>query len=282
MDTALIVIILVAAALLMVAALWTAVRGEPSARRRPKGADHAPRHEAVLDITLDDTDSPAAQRLVDRTARQVFAEDQLVEEVVVKASDGTVIGTRRRPEPLPTLTPPAELPRRASRSGPSVISRPSHGLPPVGEAPEAPHRPIAERYDLPDEVLSHVDDPDDPTDIVRAVLVAAGRPVDALSDDVLRSGDAFLAVIGHRHGRPGQPSVLNDLYLRFRSSGAATGVVISLEHLSRSDVRRRELLAPELTHHGPDAIQLMADAFALGVDPLWFLTEPAAMSRQPS
>ena len=120
---------------------------------------------------------------------------------------------------------------------------------------------------LPRTVTDLVRDPDDPVDIVRAILEASGRPVE-VEDDVLRSGEHFVAILGARTGRPVVPKALSDLYLRFRSSGATDGVVICLRHLDPVDVRRRELLAPELRHEGVDAIQAMADAVARGEDPL--------------
>jgi hypothetical protein len=41
------------------------------------------------------------------------------------------------------------------------------------------------------------------------------------------------------------------------------------------DVHRREMLAPHVLHAGPDGIQRMADAVAVGADPLRFAVAPA-------
>ena len=124
-------------------------------------------------------------------------------------------------------------------------------------------------------MLAELQDPDDPVEIVRAILAAADRPVERLDGELIRSGDKVVAVIGHRGGRPGVSKVLNDVYLRFQRSGARSGVVISLQYVDPADARRREILAPELTHQGPDAIQRMADAVAFGADPIEFAEGPA-------
>ncbi|HEX6579303.1 MAG TPA: hypothetical protein VF195_00280 [Actinomycetota bacterium] len=132
-----------------------------------------------------------------------------------------------------------------------------------------PHRDLIDQFDLPEAVRARIRDPDDPIDLVRSILEAAGVHCE-IDGDLVRAGESALVimrtsgdvVIGHE--------ALNHAYLRFSRSGAQRGVVIALGFMDPREVKRREMLAPQVLHAGPDAIQRMADAVSLGADPLRF------------
>ena len=232
----------------------------------------------TLDVAAGDPDAPSVTRLVDATASQVLATSPRVETVTVVNRAGTVLGVRERPhdDPVPPRQEPEirEPHRRTFRAlGPHTEPRPP-SMPTLDLDEEAPTpRPLAERYELPAAVTDRIQRPDDPVNVVRAILEAAGLPVRVDGEALVSGREAVIvpAVAGH--------SVTKDLltraYLAFQRTGAAQGVVICLGHVSAAECRRRELLAPELRHAGPDAIQRMADAVALGGNPLRFVIEPA-------
>lgn len=140
----------------------------------------------------------------------------------------------------------------------------------------APHRTIAETLDLPARVRALVEEPEDPADVVRAVLTAAG--FDSRRDgDVVQVGE--VAVVALRPRPAAYPhDRLNHAYHLFESSGARSGIVIWFEHVDLLEVRRRELFAPEVRHAGPEAIQRMADAVAIGADPLSYAFGPPVVA----
>lgn len=174
----------------------------------------------------------------------------------------------RHPRPMRVLS---EIPRPAPRRRPHVpspvpTSRHGHTLP-LGDPPDDPPRLFAERFHLPPSVHAELRHRDDPVELVRAILAAAGLPA-AVDGEWVSSGDHLIAVIGSRSGKPALPRVLNGLYLSFRASGARHGVVLCLDHLDPAVIRRRELLETRLGHEGPAALQRMADAVGRGEDPL--------------
>jgi hypothetical protein len=75
--------------------------------------------------------------------------------------------------------------------------------------------------------------------------------------------------------------MLNHAYRRFIQSGASRGVVLSAGFMQFLDVRRREFLDPALLHSGPEGIQRMADAVALGGNPMNFAAGPALIASSP-
>jgi hypothetical protein len=75
--------------------------------------------------------------------------------------------------------------------------------------------------------------------------------------------------------------MLNHAYRRFIQSGASRGVVLSPGFMPFLDVRRREFLDPALLHAGPEGIQRMADAAALGGNPMSFAAAPALIASPP-
>lgn len=288
MDAALVVLAIVVATAALGGAMLARRRartpGAPDLPARDDGSrsrdgivlDVSP-GEIVLDVTADDPDQPAVVRLVSEIAEAALRDDPSIDEVTVRGSDGAVLGRRRRPEPLAPTTPgpgrqPGPARRRVHR--PSPVPREDTSRPPVGEAPDRPGRSFADRFELPAAVTAELTDADDPVELVRALLVAAGRPAD-VRGELVRTGDHLIAVVGSPRSRPVSPEVMSELYLRFRRSGATTGTIISLETQNWEDVRRRELLAPELSHTTTRALQRMADAVALGTDPLALLSGPA-------
>jgi hypothetical protein len=66
---------------------------------------------------------------------------------------------------------------------------------------------------------------------------------------------------------------LNAAFLRFQRSGAKRGVMVTAGRLYAHESRRREALAPNLKHTGPKGIQRMADAVAMGANPLDFVVQ---------
>lgn len=229
--------------------------------------------QITLDIVAADTGDTAVERMVTSAARSVFGRSREVEEVIVRDRVGNHLGSRRRrPEPLGPL-PPALPPNTADhhpppRDVPTPVRGEEPPRPSIGEPPDPEPRSFADRHDLPAGVRRILRDPDDPLDVVRAILEAAGRPVERRHRSIV-SEDTFLTVLGSDLG-PAVVRELNNAFLAYRESGARRGLVISLHALGHEEVHRREILAPDLRHAGPDAIQAMADAATLGGDPIAF------------
>lgn len=240
--------------------------------------DHA---VVVLEVGDVDVHSEAATRLVGEVTRRAFAALPDVTVVAVKTSTGSVIGTRRRERPR-QIAIPADLyaPPAISRAGPdlSELAQPSGAgaLPRVrrGEFDAGgPHRPLAERFDLPASVRALIDDDDDPVTVVAAILRAAGHTV-RRHGEVLVDGDTAVVVLRVPIGEPVGGELLSHAYHRFEDSGAGRGLVITPGFMNPAEVRRREVLAPAVLHAGPEGIQRMADAIALKSDPLRFAAAP--------
>jgi hypothetical protein len=119
-------------------------------------------------------------------------------------------------------------------------------------------------------VRQRITNPDDAVDIVRAIIDATGAPFD-LDDNVIVQGDRALVVIRTAlHGAVGSEQ-LDAAYLRFERSRVKRGVVVTPGTMYLHEITRRHALAPALLHAGPDGIQRMADAVAMGADPLDFV-----------
>jgi hypothetical protein len=116
---------------------------------------------------------------------------------------------------------------------------------------------------------------DDPVEIVRALLEAAGLPVRVQDEVVLSQGQAIV-VLRSGFGNPVSPAMLNHAYRRFIQSGASRGVVLSPGFMPFLDVRRREFLDPTLLHSGPEGMQRMADAVSLGANPMSYRMDSSA------
>ncbi len=240
----------------------------------------------VLDVEGVDRGHPAVERLVRDAAARVFALMPGVEEVEVRARDGALLGTStRRPPPPKAIHLPEQLfePHPRPTHGPDLTAHlseeelptapPREGPVQPPPAPEAPGILLADRFDLPERVRARVRDPGDAVDLVRAILEAGGVAV-RLEDGTLRTDDHAVVIAAAATGVIGREA-LNRAFLRVQRTGARRGLVIALGYLDRDDVRRREALAPHVLHAGLDGIQRMADAVAVGADPLRFAVAPA-------
>ena len=279
------VFVVVGGILVLVVVVVATRRALAGARRAPGRGSAVPRPfvdtevTITLDVSAGDPDAPSVTRLVDAAASQVLATSPRVETVTVVNRAGTVLGVRERPHdrPQPAREEPVlrEPHRRTFRApGPQAEPRPP-AMPTLAlEGDDAPgSRTLVERYDLPAAVASRIARPDDAVDLVRAILEAAGLDV-RVDGEVLRVGREAI-VVPTVDGRTVTADMLTRAYLDFQRSGATRGVVICLGHVSAGECRRRELLAPELRHTGAAAIQRMADAVALGGNPLLFVLEPS-------
>lgn len=229
----------------------------------------------ALDLVGVDTGSDATRRLVDAVASRTFVALPAALVVEVRGSDGVRLGERRRGAPREVAIADSLYdPHAPRRSGPTVTGREGVSPRPGVRSASDPADPVvaralADRFDLPDLVRSRLADPDDAVGLVRAILDAGVREVDA-HRELFRLGDRAVIVIPAPIGDPVPPEALNRAYARFRESGARGGVVVTPGFMDAADVRRRETFAPALLHAGPDGIQRMADAVMLGADPVAF------------
>ncbi|HVL80840.1 MAG TPA: hypothetical protein VM840_04520 [Actinomycetota bacterium] len=231
-----------------------------------------------LDVTAGDPDSPVVQRLVHDAAVQVFTAHADVQDVEVQGASGTTLGTVSR-----TVMDSPETSMPAGIADPRVGTRrtePTGGTPGGGPADLQPGdepgaRTLAERFDLPESVRSRLRSPDDVRDLVRALLEAAGLDF-TVTNDVYKVGREAIVVVQSELGRVVSDEELNNAFLRFQSSGAGRGVVVTPGLMYPQDLRRRWAMAPNLRHAGPEGIQRMADAVALGANPIRYATGPVA------
>ncbi|MDP8931486.1 MAG: hypothetical protein M3O70_23690 [Actinomycetota bacterium] len=281
-------VILIIVVLLLVGAVAVACRrrrqpaGPPSAgptpsRARPPAPGPLSGAEATITLDIDaaDPENPAVQRLVRDAASHAFRTSPHLDAVIVEDRSGKRLGLVERDQRPPAPTPVApEVPEPGRR--PSW--RPSGSWDDAGTADRArvhdlaPQRSFADRFDLPEVVRANLRRPDDPVDVVRAILEAARLPLEVHGNMMLSSGEAVI-VVTEAGGLPSE--VLTDAFLRFQKSGASQGVVITPGYVGVRDIQRREALAPHLRYTGLSAIQRMADAVALGANPLRFAIDPA-------
>jgi hypothetical protein len=233
----------------------------------------------VLDLDIDDPEDPTVQRLVHEAGRRALVTDPELEAVEVRSRSGLVLAVVRRSQPLGAeATIPDQLrqphaPRRHAPDpvAPTGATRDARHLDPVGDV-HVPDRPFADRFVLTDEVRAAVRDPERPIDLVAAILQVAGRPVER-QGDVVVSGDTAVAIVPHlAHG---MEDAMTRAFMHIRDTAAERGVVIRLGYVDPDEVRRREGAAPDVRHVTADAIQRMADAVALGGDPIAFAIGPA-------
>ncbi|HEX9888320.1 MAG TPA: hypothetical protein VGA69_02495 [Nitriliruptorales bacterium] len=231
----------------------------------------------VLDLDPEDVEDERVQRLVRAAAVPVFEQAPRVQVVTVKNRSGLVLGRVPRNAPPMRHVPEVRAPSGEGPRGhtPSPVSHEAPArrqIDPDDVSSEPVHRDLAETFDLPDAVLAHVTDPRDPLDLVDAVLTAAGHATER-SSDLVRTGDhVFIVVDGH--GRAILGDTLSRAYLKFSETRAKHGYVVVMGFADRSDLDRREALAPQVAYVGRDAIQRMADAVAVGADPLSFVRPP--------
>ncbi|HEX9696089.1 MAG TPA: hypothetical protein VGB64_07235 [Actinomycetota bacterium] len=238
----------------------------------------------VLDIADADPADASVRRLVNEAARRATAQSRDAGEIVVLSRTGRLLGrvAGNKPMPPPASNPPASFrrPPASRRSAEAAAGLGSHRGPTTAsfDPRERPafRMPVAQAFDLPVTVRGRIRDATDPVELVRAILDAAGLSA-VRNGDAIRCGDQMLIVMPERVDTM-MHDALNQAYLAFRETGAPHGIVIGFGPWDPIDVRRREILAPELRHAGPDAIQRMADAVSLGADPLAFIVAPPVLA----
>lgn len=254
---------------------------------RETGQASASHSVITLDVAGVRADSDAVQRLVSETARRAFASSQSLAAVEVQDRAGNLLGRVSR-QRVPVVRDVAEVQNPQMHKTPDIPMFEHDELrswkPPGFDARErpTPHRPLADRFVLPGAVRDMVHAPDDAVDLVRAILTASGRAV-VVDEDVLLVDDVAIIVVDVRS--PAQPSrdALNHAYFRFRRVARPFGVALTLGYMDPADTQRRERLAPELIHVGSSAIQRMADAVAIGADPMEFIIgTPIVDGRSPT
>lgn len=226
----------------------------------------ATRRVVVLDLDAVDPSAPAVRRLVDEVVAAVLATDPDVPGVEVRDRSGSLIAIVEIPAvgggDVAVDGVRGGVAGRVARAGTS------DDLELRDRDPFATTGSLRDRFELPISVTDRLPPRAGLVDLVRALLEAAGRPVD-VQETVLVSGDEAVVAL-----ESAGVEALNAGFLRYRSSGAARGVAVSLQEVSPREVQRRESLAPDLRYGGPAAIQRMADAVAVGADPLRFALGP--------
>lgn len=260
------------------------IRARPAPpRSRPARPPTAGRVEVTLPVGDADPESPATQRLVADAAARALAADSEAETVIVLSRGGRELGRverRARASPRPAVEVPLALhePHAPRHPGPHLPTESGAGVGATAparfedERPQ-PHRTLAEHFELPDGVRQRIRNAEDPVEIVRAILEEASVPAE-IDDNLVRLGDQVLIVLRTPLWDAVGAETLNAAFLRFQDSRAKRGVVVTVGRLHAHEVRRREALAPALQHTGPQGIQRMADAVAMGADPLDFVVQP--------
>lgn len=253
----------------------TRARTEDAAPRRPamEGPWLGPTATIRLDVEVADPDAPSAQRLATTAAGKVLRSSPDVDEVVVEDRNGSEVA--RVPRHVPTPGPAPTRPEAETRPARSHGTwREREFVPGVDQDVAVGRRPLAERLDLPDGVRARVEDADDAVDVVRAILEAAGREAEVQGAMVRSGNDVVIIAADHSAGTA---SALSQAFLRFRESGARRGVVVHLGYVDPREVSRRRALAPACHHASAEVLQHMADAVALGGDPIEFALADTAV-----
>lgn len=209
--------------------------------RSATSGEHAPRVRAAAGravVTLE-VDGAAgrgepARRLAVGTAAPLFLRDDTLLEVEVRDRSGGVV---------------------------AVVDR-SEGLELADRDPFA--ESATDRLDLPETVRSKLSEDASLAEVVAAILAAAGHTV-TVDRDVVRIGDRAVVALESTDA-----DELSGAFLRYRASGATSGVVVSRRAVPPPEVHRRELLAPDLRYAPAGALQRMADAVVVDADPIAF------------
>ena len=275
-------VVLVVAAVGAVAVLLGRQLGRTPPPPAPRPWEHTEAGGAVvvLDLVPSDPDHPSVRRLVEEAARRPLAADPDVDMVEVRDRDHRVLGRVHRPEPLREVsipddlhephTPRSRVPDPLGRSG-TPRPRPAPGDEPV----EVAVPPFADRFDLDERIRRAVRDPEDAVDVVRAILAVGGHAPE-VHGDLLTSGDVAIVVLSDAgHDRD---AALSRAFLRIQQARVPRGVVVHLGWVNPEMLHRRQLAAPHVRHVGAEAIQRMADAVALGADPIDFVLGPAIVA----
>jgi len=284
-------IVLTAAVVAVILASVAAVVMMRRARRSevPGRPVSAPEEVTItLEVAAGDAREPRVRRLVDQAADRIFRAMPSVQVVEVRSMTGALLGRPVRGGPAPreiaipdflhephvrrrtASIPEGGVEREGAGSVGAVMGRSAFAQGAVSRE----RAPIADRFDLPPEVNARLRQRDDAVELVRAILDEAGL-APSVDDDVVLVADRAIVVVPEAGFGTSASGLLNHAFVRFRASGARSGFVISLGFMDPTEVRRRELFEPALIHLGPEALQRMADAVALGADPLRFAQAPA-------
>jgi hypothetical protein len=293
MDTATTTLIVLTLAAIVLLALVDRRRREAAARAERAAPPRASRTlEAVdgritLDVPAGDADDAALRRLATQLAERALDRDPSLHVVEVVDLDGRDVlrlhraqrpRTIQLPESLhePHVRPPrgpSPVPREgasrpggpgaeAAREGPTTMTDQAiERVEPVGA------RPAAARFDLPPAVRDRIAPDADHVSVLEAILAVAGHPTSRDGDVVLLPHMAF--IVADVRGDP--EHALSRAYLRLRQTGRAHGIVIRLGYVDPTVLARRASSAPDVVYTDTRALQRMADATALGLNPLDFV-----------
>jgi hypothetical protein len=273
----------VLAVLLLIAVVALVVRSlggdEPGPSPRPWERGEPGGSVVVLDMVPDDPEHDSVQRLVEEVGRRALLAAPELDEVEVRDREGRALGTVRPPPPLPAeLSLPPELHEPHTRPSrvPSPVPRESstRHVPTDDRPVEHAHSLFSEQFDLGPDIRGRLRDPDDPVDVVRAILETGGYEPE-VSGDLLRLDHVAIVIL------PATWHATDDAlarsFLRIQRARVERGVIIHLAWLNPETLRRREAAAPNVRHVGPEAIQRMADAVVAGADPITFAVGPAVV-----
>jgi hypothetical protein len=237
-------------------------------------------HRVVLDLSVEDPTDDAVARLVQSAASQALQRDRTLARVEVADRDGRLLGTvSREARVRPEVELPPELHEpHVRRSRAPDVTRPRTGSSPR-EVPRDETAPVAERtfserFELPAAVRAALVDRDHPAELIRALLQAGGHPAER-HGELVRTGDLAFVTVSTRGGAD---EALTRAFLRIRNSGARHGIVVRLGYADPDLVKRRDRAAPDIRFTDVEAIQRMADAVAVGADPVAFALAPRVLS----
>lgn len=285
MAAGLVIVVVALGAVVVVAAIagaiaYAASRGRP----KPWQAPEEPGTHDVVTLQLQggEAGDPAVQRLVREAASRRFGLYPHIETVEVRRLDGAVLGRVDRKEslkPPPTIPQQLHVERAHRPHEPKVTESDRTSRSPLEIDPEdfaTSDKPFADSFSLPDEVRERITDLDSPTAVVSAILAAANV---SHRDEpgMIVAGDVAIVLVGDGTGHTVTGDDLSAGYLKFESAHVRDGVAICLGYVNPQELHRRELLAPALKHAGPEAIQRMADALALGGNPVAFAAGPGSV-----
>lgn len=279
MEALLAVLVVAAAAVVAVVAIRRGLATRPSEPRPRPWTDQAVAGETVvLDLNAADPEDAAVQRLVREAGHQALRTQPDAERVEVISRDGTRLGVVERARPLRDIDVPEVLsePHATPHRTPEVVrgERPRHpGRPSeddLGDEPSPRRRPFADRFELPTVVEAELADRHNPVELVRAILAAAGHEPE-VDRDLIKVGDLAIVVVPISDG---PSAALNHAFMRCQEARTSQGLVIRLGWVNAEELRPREAAAPWVRHVDSDAIQRMADAVALGADPIAFAVGP--------
>jgi hypothetical protein len=231
-----------------------------------------------IDVEVPGEPGEALVRLAVSVATEVLASDPSLDAVTVVDRVGRGITTLPRPttpsRPPHTLDT-VRLAREATPHVPSPVRPPSDDAPPPGVTtppPSTARRTLLDRLTVTDAVRAACTEPDRPAAIVATLLRLAGRPAE-VDGDLVVSGDRAVAIADVRDD---PETALSRAFLRLDASPASQGLIIVLGFVDPAVVRGRDGLTPTVRYADVDALQRMADAVTLGLDPLALAATPRA------